>query len=115
MFIRIPLSPETPSSRLRCTLDGVDYAMRVDYNGGEDRWYLDLLTVDGIPIVLGLKLLPGQDMLDRLVSDLRPAGSLLLIAPDAAGYQDIGRIAHLVYTSDPTAAPPAIVFIPEPV
>jgi hypothetical protein len=96
-FLRIPVSLDTPSYRLRCTLSGVEYVFRFDWNGRADRWYLDLLTVDLLPIARGLKLIALYPLLQRSVSPLRPPGDFFVFATRTPGFSDLGRSATLLY------------------
>jgi hypothetical protein len=62
MIYKIPLNggPE----RFSITVEGVTYRMRLTYaNVGRAGWTLDIGDEGGEPIVCGLRLLPGQDLL----------------------------------------------------
>ena len=60
----IPLSPGPQS--LTADLGGTDYRLRLTYNAAEEgSWILDIGDADGVPMVCGIPLIPGQDLLGQ--------------------------------------------------
>jgi hypothetical protein len=87
------------------TLDGVVYRMRFAYNQRCDCWYLDLATLEGVPIAAGRKLLCNWPLLDGCADPACPAGMLVvrsnttdLSPPGLADLEDGGR-CYLVYVT----------------
>lgn len=78
-IVSIPLSPVETDYTQRVILDGVEFVFRFFYSEREQRWYFDLATNEETQIVAGLKLVPGIDLLKRVVSDEKPQGTLFLL------------------------------------
>lgn len=61
------------------TLDEIRVRVRAIYNGRQDRWLLDLLDIDDVPILAGLRLVPGVDLLAWYRHEARlPPGQLFV-------------------------------------
>jgi len=101
--IAIALPTENAESfTQRTQLDGIDYNLRFSHNSRSDSWTLDLSAIGGkdqadVPIVTGVKLFIGNDLLRYASGELAPPGVLLLLASDgsrkAPGLDDLGRVA----------------------
>lgn len=59
------------------TLDGKDYLLRFMFNDREGKWYMHLHDEDDVPIVQGVKVVPGISLLRKVVDSRRPAGVLI--------------------------------------
>ncbi len=64
---RIPLQPAQAQS-LGINLNGTDYRFRLNFNASDPfstggTWILDIGDESGVPIVCGIPLLPGQNLL----------------------------------------------------
>ena len=98
-FYEIPLSPEAQSFFV--TLAGVQYQMQVMWRTAtEGGWFLDIMTPAGVPIIQGLPLLPGLDLMAPY-PDLDLGGSLY-VATDgdlyaAPKYANLGVTSHLYF------------------
>ncbi|NTA27392.1 phage baseplate plug family protein [Allorhizobium ampelinum] len=95
----IPLSgsPETFSIQL----DGTTYQISTQYaDATEAGWFINIATDDGTPIISGLPLVTGLDLLEPYVY-LGIAGSLYVytdVDTDAVPtYSNLGSTSHLVY------------------
>lgn len=100
--IEIPVALDTPLYTQRTTLDGREYQLRFDYNGREDRWYLDILTVDGQKLVTGIKLIGNWPLLRRFTDPRLPPGNLVAVdfSPlegEPPGFAELGRRVLLTY------------------
>lgn len=98
-YFRIPLSPAPRNVRVR--LLGVFYRFVTRYrNAPEGGWTLDILDDNEQPLVRGLALVIGNDLLEQL-QELRIGGGLWLVSalPDEAapGYRNLGREALLYF------------------
>lgn len=100
--IEIPVALDTPLYVERTTLDGREFQLRFDYNGREDRWYLDIITVDGQNLAMGIKLVANWPLLRRFTDPRLPQGNLMAIdfSPlqgQSPGFADMGRRVLLTY------------------
>lgn len=59
----IPLQP-TPQT-LTITVAGVQYQLRLIWNTQNDAWTLDISDVNGNPILSGIPLVTGADLLEQ--------------------------------------------------
>ena len=101
----IPLPLAVPLFTQSVTLEGKDLVLRFDYNGREDRWYLDVRDEAGELVVGAVKVRCGQDLLAK--ARARAVLEGFLVALDLAGtpaspgappgYADLGRRVRLFY------------------
>jgi hypothetical protein len=73
-------SGATPFLTQTTTLDGVPYILAYRYSQREDRWYLQLQTIDGAPIYGSVKLVPNWPLFAQCVDARRPPGQFLVIS-----------------------------------
>lgn len=82
-------------------LDGVQYALRFHYDFRADRWTLDMLDELDDPIVTGIRLIPGPNLLEQFSDPRLPVGSLEVstVNEDRAPPEldDLGVDAVLIY------------------
>jgi hypothetical protein len=100
--LEIPLSVETPLYLFRVTLDGREYVIRLDWNGREKRWYLDIGISESSWIRRGIKLVPNWPLLHRVSNKNKPPGHLFAIdlgtpSGDAPEFSDLGQRVKLFY------------------
>lgn len=101
--VEIPLSLDTPLYTQRVTLDGLEYQLRFDYSGREDRWYLTVLDVEGVILAPGVKLVANWPLLRTHLNPALPQGLLMAVdfsplAGESPGFADLGRRVLLTYT-----------------
>lgn len=95
----IPLTPGTPQ---RCTLSlgGNPYALAVRWNPVSSRWVVDLNDAAGNPVVSGVPLVAGADLLTP-VAYLGIGGALYAQNdndPNAPPtYSDLGSTSHVYF------------------
>lgn len=95
----IPLSPE--HQRFAITLAGVEYQLRVTYRDAvEAGWILDINDSSGSPLVCGIPLITGADLLGQL--QYLGIGGQLWVAtdgdPDAVPtFDNLGTLSHLYF------------------
>lgn len=101
-FYEIPLSA-TPQ-QFTVSLSGIDYQMRLTYadaDGGG--WVLDIASNQGVPIVQGIPLVTGANLLEQY-DHLGFAGRLWVQGspdPDAVPtFDDLGTGAFLFWVTD---------------
>lgn len=97
----IPLAnPPVPFYRLRTSLDGVDYILRLEWSQ-RDGWYLGISDELDEPITSPHRLVVGADLLDGVVDERRPPGMLMLLDMSGtgteAGYLDLDERCLLAY------------------
>ncbi len=93
-----------PSYEQTVTLDGIPYLLDFQYNQREDRWYLELSTVDGDPIYGAVKLVPEYPLFCQCVDARQPPGQFFVISseanddsPPGLDELDVGARCKLVY------------------
>ena len=100
-YSEIPLipAPQTFTARLQ----GVVYNLRVTWCVPSQTWVLDISDIDDAPIILGIPLVTGADLLEQYAY-LGIGGQLFVVCdagPDAVPtYHDLGVLSHLVYVTD---------------
>jgi len=85
----------------RVTLDGVAFVMRLAWAERERRWFMDLETADGTPVMTGRKVVADRPLTERLTTPLRPAGDLWCVDRSGEGrdpdLRDLGGRCLLLY------------------
>jgi len=79
LIIPMEDAPDLGNFSLVASLDGVDYQFVFNYNGREDAWYFDLLTVEGNVIRAGVKVVSNWPLLRRCKEETKPGGELMAI------------------------------------
>ena len=103
----IPLTSD-PSQTFSIDLEGNTYNFRVVYNQRNEMWTFDLSDVDENPILAGIPILIGPNLLQQFTLDL---GSLIvwdnedqLVDSTTANDDDLGtRVILVHYTPDEVA------------
>lgn len=86
-----------PDWSQQVSLDGRVYQLRARYNVTSDRWFLDIRTRSGSPLLLGVKLVRGELLL-RLHPDERlPLGELFIAGSAEPNRNNMGEDARLIY------------------
>lgn len=82
------------------SLAGTGYVMKVAWNPAAQYWVLDIADANSVPLVGGMPMLPGADLLAQYHS-LGIAGQLLVgndVSPnEPPGYAELGTIGHLYF------------------
>lgn len=97
----IPLTAE--AQRFAIQLAGVVYQMTLQWrNNAQGGWVLDIADAIGTPIVSGIALVTGTDLLGQY--DYLGIGGALYVLNSAGGddaptFLDLGADTHLVFTT----------------
>jgi len=91
----IPTIPGRPYYNLRTKLDNTDYTLRFAWNQRLERWSMDILSIQDIVLVSGIKLVSNWPLLRYYQWDLRvPQGEVMAVdlSPDLSppGIDDLG-------------------------
>ena len=103
MAITIPIVPDSPDFDFTVELDGETFALHLQFNERDGAWYVDILTAEDDPIVMGRKVVLDLPLFGRYRDERLPVGQL--VAVDTSGlqiepaYGDLGRRVQLVYTT----------------
>lgn len=106
----IPLPTELADSFVQRTrIEGVDYTLRYSHNSRTDSWTIDISALGGndqqdIPIITGMKIFIGNDLLRYASHELSPPGTLLAISSDgtrkAPTLNELGPRVRLYYLAE---------------
>jgi len=104
--VEIAVQPRNQSMTVE--LAGETYRLRILWNTTLGRWHLDIDDAAGAPLVHGITLVTGSDLLAQH-RHLGFPGSLYCgrdgAIEDAPGYGDFGTSSHLWFQADEVAAP----------
>lgn len=85
-----PLRTDRPDFGWRSRLDDVFYRFELHFNTRKRAWFLHVLGDDGTPLVYGLSLVTGTDLLGPFGNSAFPPGQLFV--EDTAGQdREAGR------------------------
>ena len=93
----IPLSPQAQTFDV--SLANLDYNMRVTWNPISVCWVLDIADTNGVPLVQGIPLITGADLLAQYTY-LGISGGLIVTVDDGIGvptFQGLGDSGHLYF------------------
>ncbi|WP_322090013.1 phage baseplate plug family protein [Burkholderia cenocepacia] len=98
--IQLTADPQT----FRITLSGIDYQMKVQYrDAGETGWILDVADASGNPLVSGIPLVTGTDLLGQYAY-LGFGGRLWVQGAtdpdDVPTFDDLGIGSHVFWVTD---------------
>ena len=79
MGIRLIPTEVYPDTTQQSELDGVTYTFRFRWNERGACWHMDLSTLDGTPIAMGVRLVTRFPLLRRNLHPERPPGELVLL------------------------------------
>lgn len=101
-FFEIPFSPRP--ERFTVTLSGTDYRLTVQYRkAGGARWVLDIADASDNPLVSGIPLVTGMDLLGQY-KHLGFQGRLWVQGAadpdDVPTYEDLGIGSHVFWVTD---------------
>jgi hypothetical protein len=98
---KLPLRSDIPKYEFRIDLDLTTYTLAFRFNRRQGRWIMDVKTETDTPLVMGIPVLIGVDLLARFVIDGLPEGNLFAanIENDFvdAGRDDLGNNVVIFY------------------
>lgn len=97
---QIPLSPQPESFSI--SLGGVQYNLRVTWCTQDSAWILDIADANDVPIVRGIPLIPGVDLLEQYA--YLGIGGMLIMRDDAnpngdATFTNLGVTSRLFFVT----------------
>lgn len=97
--IEIPLTPQAQSFTI--TLGATVYSMRITWDAADEGgWILDIGTEGGAPLIAGIPMVPGTDLLAQYAY-LGFGGALVVTTDRGAGetptYEGLGLTSHLFF------------------
>lgn len=100
-MIEIPLQNGNPNFEFKTELSGVTYTFHFRYNTRSACWVMDLSTAVGDPILTGIAVRLGIDLLSQFEDDRLPPGRLFAINYNdeyaEAGINNFGTDVAIVY------------------
>lgn len=96
------------AQKFSISLSGVTYNLTLVFNTMSDCWVLDIADINNVPLVCGIPLVTGHDLLEQF-EYLGIGGGLLCLTdstPEVVPtYDNLGTSGHLYYiTQDETVA-----------
>ena len=102
-FVQIPIDSTLPSFIQRVTLANNLFFLRFDWSDAEGRWIMGIMDQLNSPILMGLPMNEGEDLIGRFQVSLPnlPKGLLMLydttLQNNEAGRNDLGKSIVLVF------------------
>lgn len=99
--VEIPLI--AAAQKLRVTLVGVTYAMKIQWCPPSSCWVLDIADTNDVPIVTGIPMITGEDLLGQYA--YLGIGGQLIVQTDSdvdavPTYDNLGSLGHLYFVPD---------------
>lgn len=106
-LVALPLSTAFAWYTFRVGLSGVQYTFTVRYDSRMDRWILDLADAQGSPVIIGVPLLIGLNLLGRFTGQTNvPIGKFYATDNTSQSTQPTRYsfgITHTLWYLDPLA------------
>jgi len=97
----LPTNSDTAFYNYNIDLENINYFFEFQWNGRFGRWLLTISDVDQVPLMAGIPLEPGLDLLGLMTSADLPPGLLMLMPADGVdtvcGRDDLGENFYLAY------------------
>jgi len=78
-IVEIPISSDSGNYNFQTELDGTDYILRFRYNGRSTSWYMDMSTPENAPIIMGIKIVVGTELLSSFKHLAIPQGIMYAV------------------------------------
>lgn len=105
--LELPVRSDLPSYEFQIDLEERIYTIRIQWNDRKERWVMNILTSEGVPVLMGITLLTNVGLIDQYlnISSEMPPGRFFCIDETGAGknpgINDLGNDVKLFYlTSD---------------
>jgi len=89
----------SPSYVRKVQLDGVVFKYRMTWRDRTACWYMDLLTLQGVPIVSGRRVSPGSAIIPRGTPGAPPGIIFCDGSLDPYAFGDLGASIRILYYS----------------
>lgn len=100
-LLQVPTRNDIYDYTFRVELDSIIYIINIRYNTYMDKWLLDIKSSSDSPIIMGIPLLLGTNLLDRYVDSRLPAGDLFMYNIEDetidGGIDDLGDNLIMMY------------------
>lgn len=80
MAIRIPIQRDSTNYEIEVEIDGVEFLLRFKYNSVGDRWFIDILAIDGTCLRMGVPIVLNADIFSGWQEPERPQGAMYAFA-----------------------------------
>lgn len=101
MLRQIPVITDNRNYEFRISLDGVFFTLAFRFNFRMNRWFMDVKDGENVPLINGVPLLQGTDLIERFKAVTLPAGHFLMLNLEdetiEAGADDLGANSLLLY------------------
>jgi len=101
MLRQIPVITDNRNYEFRISLDGVFFTLAFRLNFRMNRWFMDVKDAEDIPLINGVPLLQGSDLIVRFKDAALPAGHFIIFNLEneavEAGADDLGVNSLLLY------------------
>jgi hypothetical protein len=75
-ILELPIRSDLSAYSFQLELEGVLFNFYFYYNQRMDRWFMDIKEQDDTPVIMGIPMLYGSDLIGRFVMDGRPLGRM---------------------------------------
>ncbi len=104
MAVVIPFqNPPLPFYQFSTTIENVEYFFNVRWNGRDQAWYFDVLTLDNEPIASGIKVVLGTFLGRTTIHPLFRNGAFAALDNSSsgkdAGFYDLGTRVIVIWMS----------------
>lgn len=100
----IPVEQGLAYYEFEVELDGVQFRLEFRYVDRDDAWYLSIYDVDGIPLRMGLRVVPQWPLLQLWADENRPGGEMISLSQGGVTstptLDQLGSDAVLVYMDE---------------
>ena len=105
-ILQIPVRNDLPAYTFRIDLEASTYTFGFRYNTRMSRWIWDVMDANGNPLVMGIPLLSGLDLLSRFKVEGLPPGRFALLDEQGETYTperyDLGERVVMLYEESTT-------------
>lgn len=104
MAISLPTPADGyPDMSIRCAIEGVTYVFRWVWNEREATWYVSIADAENDPIVSGVRVVLGENLIAGVADSRLPDGQILVADPsgntDEPDRDTLGKNVLIVYVT----------------